>query len=157
MFAWRPPNCVSTPTGTGNTWKKKHVFSVTQYLYGIRTCNFTDFFITWAALIIQFDSLSNLIALRHMQTWFHDVPTTIWSSTSQLLEAILRSSFPHRISMHSTIHRVILFSCATLLCTAAPIEKEDTAVFLRHPQEQFCSADFGKSRCFIEKKVVEYM
>ncbi|CAH3125738.1 unnamed protein product [Pocillopora meandrina] len=45
--------------------------------------------------------------------------------------------------MHSTIHRVILFSCAALLCTAGPIEREDTAVFLRHPQEQFCSADFA--------------
>lgn len=45
--------------------------------------------------------------------------------------------------MHSTTYRVILLSCAALLCTASPIEREDTAVFMRHPQEQFCSADFA--------------
>ena len=156
MFAWRPPNCVSTPTGTGNTWKKNTSFQSPSIFTEFERAT-SPIFLEHAALIIQFDSLSNLIALRHMQTWFHDVPTTIWSSTSQLLEAILRSSFPHQISMHSTIHRVILFSCAALLCTAGLIEREDTAVFLRHPQEQFCSADFGKSRCLIEKKVVEYM
>ena len=56
---------------------------------------------------------------------------------------LLRSREQNKSGMNSIIlHVVFVWSAMT---TAYATDSEAIGYFLRHPQEQFCAADFGKS------------
>lgn len=54
--------------------------------------------------------------------------------------------------MNLTILRVAFLLSAVAMAYSAK-DSEAVAHFMRHPQEQFCSADFGKSENTLSRKI----